>query len=452
MPTSLRRCFLSAVAAFCFLGLTTLAYAQQWATTGNDIYNTNTGNVGIGTTTPGSRLEVGDVNPVFRLSDTSSSSNARNWAIGNGFGGASYGMLGFYISSVQGSAPATTPSVVMDKSGNVGIGTTGPASLLHVLKANGDNVVNEATNNGAAAAFRLVGKTLGGTAQAWNQAMNAYTGNGEWALLDGTAQRLPIIVEKNATDYTLYLKSGGNVGIGTTSPGAALDVTKNTNNSLLRLNNVSWANWDFVIPNDLSYGIRQGSLLIKPGVGNTDFAIGTQGGGIGFTATNTGNVGIGTTTPSSRLHVVGDVTITGSISAKYQDIAEWVPSTMPLMAGTVVILDSNHTNYVITSSEPYDTRVAGVVSSSPGLVLGEADVNKVKVATTGRVRVRVDATPTPIRAGDLLVTSNKEGVAMRSEPVEVAGIRMHRPGTLIGKALESLESGEGEIFVLLSLQ
>jgi hypothetical protein len=41
---------------------------------------------------------------------------------------------------------------------------------------------------------------------------------------------------------------------------------------------------------------------------------------------------------------------------------------------------------------------------------------------------------------------------MRSEPVAVAGIEMHRPGTLIGKALESLEKGTGEILVLLSLQ
>jgi hypothetical protein len=36
--------------------------------------------------------------------------------------------------------------------------------------------------------------------------------------------------------------------------------------------------------------------------------------------------------------------------------------------------------------------------------------------------------------------------------VEVAGVKMHRPGTVIGKALEPLERGEGEILVLLSLQ
>jgi hypothetical protein len=74
------------------------------------------------------------------------------------------------------------------------------------------------------------------------------------------------------------------------------------------------------------------------------------------------------------------------------------------------------------------------------------------VATTGRVRVRVDATRVPIRVGDLLVTSDKEGVAMRSMPVDLGGTPIHRPGTLIGKALEPLASGTGEILVLLSLQ
>ncbi|MEK6325150.1 MAG: hypothetical protein AABN33_26215 [Acidobacteriota bacterium] len=70
----------------------------------------------------------------------------------------------------------------------------------------------------------------------------------------------------------------------------------------------------------------------------------------------------------------------------------------------------------------------------------------------GRVRVKVDATNAPIRVGDLLVTSDKEGIAMRSLPLDLGGTPIHRPGTLIGKALEPLEKGTGEILVLLSLQ
>jgi hypothetical protein len=41
---------------------------------------------------------------------------------------------------------------------------------------------------------------------------------------------------------------------------------------------------------------------------------------------------------------------------------------------------------------------------------------------------------------------------MRSEPIEVQGRTFHQPGTIIGKALEPLDSGLGEILVLLSLQ
>ena len=69
------------------------------------------------------------------------------------------------------------------------------------------------------------------------------------------------------------------------------------------------------------------------------------------------------------------------------------------------------------------------------------------------MKVKVDAGDGPIEIGDLLVTSDKEGVAMKSVPVKVGGgVRMHRPGTLIGKALQPLAQGTGEILVLLSLQ
>jgi len=84
--------------------------------------------------------------------------------------------------------------------------------------------------------------------------------------------------------------------------------------------------------------------------------------------------------------------------------------------------------------------------------LGERSDTKVLVATTGRVWVRVDASKSPIHVGDLLVTSDVPGVAMKSEPVEFAGRKIHMPGTLIGKALEPLEKGTGEILVLMSLQ
>jgi hypothetical protein len=185
-----------------------------------------------------------------------------------------------------------------------------------------------------------------------------------------------------------------------------------------------------------------------------------------------GNVGLGTA-PSSqyKLDVNGATNITGNISvigtgninavgtitggnivAKYQDVAEWVPSSEAIPGATVVVLDATKSNQVVRSTQAYDTRVAGVISEQPGIVLGEGGANKVLVATTGRVLVKVDAANGPIHIGDLLVTSDIPGVAMKSEPLKLGGRLMHMPGTLIGKALEPLKKGSGKILVLLSLQ
>jgi hypothetical protein len=146
-------------------------------------------------------------------------------------------------------------------------------------------------------------------------------------------------------------------------------------------------------------------------------------------------------------------TVTGTnIKAHYQDVAEWVPSTTDLVPGTVVILNRGRNNEVMASATAYDTTVAGVVSAAPGISLGVEGKGKEQVATTGRVKVHVDARVKPIQVGDLLVTSDTPGTAMRSEPMSINGRPFHQPGTIIGKALEPLEGGVGEILVLLSLQ
>ena len=130
-----------------------------------------------------------------------------------------------------------------------------------------------------------------------------------------------------------------------------------------------------------------------------------------------------------RKFVWADAQIDGNIAAKYQDVAEWVPATEKLAAGTVVVIDDTATNRVRPASHAYDTRIAGVVSAHPGLLLGEEGETKLKVAHSGRVRVKVDAQRRPIAAGDLLVSSPTSGYAMRSEPVTVDGIAIHRPGS-----------------------
>jgi hypothetical protein len=161
-------------------------------------------------------------------------------------------------------------------------------------------------------------------------------------------------------------------------------------------------------------------------------------------------------TPSTMI-VTGGATFSGEVTgnnihANYQDVAEWVEASHEMSAGTVVVVDPQANNGVTQSTRAYDTAVAGVISAQPGVILGVEGASKVKVATTGRVLVRVDATRGAIHAGDLLVTSDKPGMAMRSEPMELNGRKFHQPGTIVGKALQPLAKGEGEILVLLSLQ
>jgi hypothetical protein len=165
-----------------------------------------------------------------------------------------------------------------------------------------------------------------------------------------------------------------------------------------------------------------------------------------------GNVGIGMTPGAYKLDVAGSIHATSVIGAVYQDLAEWVPAVSDMAPGTVVVLDPGQSNRVKPSTVPYDTSVAGVVSASPGLILGESSASKEMIATVGRVKVRVDATKHPVAIGDLLVTGDHAGTAMVSVPLSLDGVKIHRPGTIIGKALEPLASGEKEILVLLSLQ
>lgn len=272
----------------------------------------------------------------------------------------------------------------------------------------------------------------------------------------------------------------GNVGIGTANPQNPLHLSQNSVDGLDILFENSSAAGTYPYfhaflsgsngwgvpgwPNaSVVEGLSNGGLVLSSYAGNLLFQTGTARVSR-MTILNSGNIGIGNPNPlfpldvTGSIHATGNITTSGSITggtvigAVYQDVAEWVPATKTMPPGTVVVLNLDRNNEVMPSARAYDTAVAGVVSTHPGVLLGVAAASKAQIATTGRVRVKVDATKQPIKVGDLLVTSDRSGFAMKSIPLDLGGVKIHRPGTLIGKALEPLPRGEGEILVLLSLQ
>jgi len=387
--------------------------------------------------------------------------------------------FGLKVLAPSGSVTGMT----IGETGNVGIGTTSPSSRLHVV---GSAIAgNSYTLNGVTNGRQLFTAETSGLASGYGYASVIGAGGGSGGVIKtnplasygangvtgfaydaGGGGRAPIAVYGYTLQNAANLTNTGNrpaAGVfiselgGTSSNfGGTIYGVYGKADSSAAINSISPSNVVGV------YGIATGQSNNAVIGGYFTGSGGTSNYGV-YSAAGTnhfaGAVGIGTTLPTAgmMLHVVGNARFDGSVTgtnirANYQDLAEWVPSADDLSPATVVVLDKRTGNTVKASAASYDTSVAGVVSAQPGIILGEEGVSKEQIATTGRVRVRVDASKGAIEIGDLLVTSDISGTAMKSAPIDIGGFSIHRPGTIIGKALEPLRSGTGEILVLLSLQ
>jgi hypothetical protein len=142
----------------------------------------------------------------------------------------------------------------------------------------------------------------------------------------------------------------------------------------------------------------------------------------------------------------GDIKLLGADCAEDFDVSE-VEAAEP---GTVMVIDQEVT--LKPSEQPYDKRVAGVVSGAgglkPGIVLDKQEPNegRLPVALVGKVACKVDARYSPIEVGDLLTTSPTAGYAMKAEDSRRAF------GAVLGKALRALNEGTDTIPVMVALQ
>ncbi len=261
----------------------------------------NGGNVGIGTTTPQGKLDVGGVTGNYGQVGILSDSNSKALNLEENSGGESWqlgissaGDLGFMDSN----SAFSSSSVVIQDGGNVGIGTTSPGFMLTVVGAISSQEQ-----------FVIAGGS--------NRIVNNY---GDADINWTTSGSNPDIYIRTNSAERMRITNGGNVGIGSTAPLSALDVAT----GMIYSHNTN---------GNASYGMTSAGSLYGA-IGATT-KTGTGGWGLG-TMTSPGNasamtpalswtgdgyVGIGTTTPTSKLYVSGGYG--GSTTKTYGGIDVW---------------------------------------------------------------------------------------------------------------------------------
>ena len=307
------------------------------------IIQATTGNVGIGTTSPVSLLSVGGTNQ-FQVNSSgnlikingvtyswpsgtpadstylkyNTSGNALSWATVSG-GGTSFANPSATIglTTINGSAttamrsdaaPALSVAIAptwtgthifsnatysaLFTGGYVGIGTTTPSTNLDI--------------NGTI-------RIRGGSGTANQCLLSDATGLAHWGTCSGGSGNIvdPIYETLGATGGVESIAGDaggrgitnlGNVGIGTTAPAEKLDVAGNINVSST-LNNESGSS--FYINSYAKLQLRMNDCATPPCTGTANFQINNAANATVFAITDAGNVGIGTTNPSTKLYING---------------------------------------------------------------------------------------------------------------------------------------------------
>jgi hypothetical protein len=382
------------------------------------------GNVGIGTTSPNTLLEVtGDVridNHRLLVQSGSDTANGLEY-LTSGLTGVPGGAAGPFLFGWNGGAlgVANPTSVALSWTweGNVWVSNNLSAASL-AIDPNNFNLGNVYSN----------ALTFG-----------ASSGEGITSKRSGTD---PYDLEFFTDfDNRMTIAQGGNVGIHTTTPSETLEINGTSrlddNDMYLRTGT------------DRNHGLGY-RASIEGIATDGPFLYGWNGGALG-----TGNPD----SISLKWDYTGSVWVSNNLSTASltirggSDVAEPFPVTgSEVEPGTVMSIDEAHPGQLTRSTQAYDTRVAGIISGAgginPGLSLQQDGVldQGQKVALSGRVYVQADASLGAIKPGDLLTTSDVPGCAMKVSD------HARAQGAILGKAMTGLKEGKGLVLVLVTLQ
>jgi hypothetical protein len=268
---------------------------------------TSAGNVGIGTSSPRTRLDVGvqghgavyaGGTGDFSLRLGHNNTDAEITSIN---AGTEYTDLKIQASNLifQTGATGITERMRITSAGDVGIGTTSPIGATQAGSITASGVIS-------AKGFLAAHQTAAGIIE-YNsnitaiRAYGATAGTGVIAFNTGGGGNSP-------DAERMRIDSAGNVGIGVSSPATKLNIQTTGADTEVRATTITSGNVRFGM--DVSGAVYnwiqsdRSSLAMQFAVGNAER----------MRIDSSGNVGIGTSSPSERLSVSGNVTITGSLS------------------------------------------------------------------------------------------------------------------------------------------